>query len=88
MPRTSFRTPGLMLEPHPSISISVTSSTLFLGTRACSHAGRCQVGVFVLEFSIQGDAPPLPVVGQQGEQQDVFLERRPRRNRFAEERYT
>lgn len=49
-----------------------------------SHARWCQIGVFVLQFAVQSDAAPLPVVGQQRQQLVVFLQGRSRRHRVPE----
>lgn len=52
----------------------------------CSHARGGQVGVFMLQFAIQSDAPPLPVVGQQRQHRVDFLQRRSRRHRVPDEK--
>lgn len=52
----------------------------------CSHARGGQVGVFMLQFAIQSDAPPLPVVGQQRQHLVDFLQRRSRRHRVPDEK--
>ena len=38
----------------------------------------------MLQFAIQSDAPPLPVVGQQRQQLVVFLQRRSGRHRISD----
>lgn len=54
------------------------------GVLVRSHAGRGQVCVLVLQFAIQSDAPPLPVIGQQGEQLVDLLKGRAGRHRVPE----
>lgn len=53
---------------------------------AGSHARRGQIGVLVLQFAVQSDAPPLPVVGQQGQQRVDLLQGRSGRHRVPEMR--
>lgn len=54
------------------------------GVLVRSHAGRGQVCVLVLQFAVQSDAPPLPVIGQQGEQLVDLLKGRAGRHRVPE----
>lgn len=89
MPITSFRTPSLMLEDKRERQTSVHSparSHYKMATRVLvrSHAGRGQVRVLVLQFAVQSDAPPLPVIGQQGEQLVDLLKGRAGRHRVPE----
>lgn len=48
-----------------------------------SQCAGSQVGVFMLELPIQGQASLLPVVGEEGGQGVDFAERRTRRNHIA-----
>lgn len=91
MPITSFRTPSLMLEDKRerqtsghSPAHSHNDMATRRGVLVRSHAGRCQVRVLVLQFAVQSDAPPLPVIGQQGEQLVDLLKGRAGRHRVPE----
>lgn len=88
MPITSFSTPSLILKEKKK-TISTLQSTMNVTLLAVSpsvrsHARWCQVGVFVLQFAVQSDAPPLPVVGQQRQQRVDLLQGGSRRQRVPE----
>lgn len=90
MPRTSFSTPSLTLKRKKWFKASslkkILSEQQRLELTDCSHARWGQVGVFMLQFAIQSDAPPLPVVGQQRQQCVDFLQRRSRRHRVPDKK--
>lgn len=86
IPRTSFSTPSLTLKRKKRLKASFLTEHQRLELTDCSHARGGQVGVFVLQFAIQSDAPPLPVVGQQRQHLVDFLQRRSRRHRVPDKK--
>lgn len=89
IPRTSFSTPSLTLKRKKRLKASffkILTEHQRLELTDCSHARGGQVGVFMLQFAIQSDAPPLPVVGQQRQHLVDFLQRRSRRHRVPDEK--
>lgn len=89
IPRTSFSTPSLTLKRKKRLKASffkILTEHQRLELTDCSHARGGQVGVFMLQFAIQSDAPPLPVVGQQRQHRVDFLQRRSRRHRVPDKK--